>query len=136
MREKGMTLLGERKRRRPVGKTWRRIRWILIGLGFAGCVGWSLDTMEEETQIRQAQVDISRISHQARLFRHDFGRCPISIQELVDPPDGNAYLRNEKDPWGRSYRVTCPARVDPGGVDVVSGGPDGDVTGADNISSL
>ena len=136
MREPGSIVLGDKKRRRSIGKMGRRLRWMVIALVAAGCVGWSLETMEEQTRVRQAQVDISRIGHAARLFRADFGRCPVDVDELVEPPEGTSYLSGARDPWGRKYEIECPARLDPGGVDVVSGGPDGDRTGADNISSL
>jgi hypothetical protein len=137
MREKGAIVLGDKRRRGgSLGKMGRRVRWLAIAFVVAGCVGWSLDTMEEETRVRQARVDISRISHAARLFRADFGRCPLDVDELVSPPEGLSYLSKARDPWGGKYRITCPARLDPGGIDVVSGGPDGDDSGADNISSL
>lgn len=129
-------VLGDKRRRRSLGKLGRRLRWVVIALVAAGCVGWSLETMEEETRVRQARVDISRIGHAARLFRADFGRCPLGVDELVTPPEGSAYMGEARDPWGRKYRLMCPARLDPGGVDVVSGGPDGDNTSNDNISSL
>ena len=136
MSDRGSMVLGEKRRRHPLGKVGRRIRWIVIAIVVAGCVSWSLGSVDEKTRIRQALVDISRISHATRLFRADFGRCPAGVEELTDPPEGASYMGVIKDPWGRSYRLTCPARLDPGGVDVVSGGPDGETTGDDNISSL
>jgi type II secretory pathway pseudopilin PulG len=102
----------------------------------AGCVAWSMDAVDERTRARQALLDVSRIGHAARLFRADHGRCPVGIAELAAPPAGAAYLERVEDPWGQSYRLTCPARLDPGGVDVVSLGPDGSPAGEDNLSSL
>lgn len=136
MRERGAIVLGDKKRRRSLGKLGRRARWVVVAIVAVGCVSWSLETMEEQTRVRQAQVDISRIGHAARLFRADFGRCPVDVDELVEPPEGTSYLSDSSDPWGRKYEITCPARFDPGGVDVSSGGPDGDRSRSDNISSL
>jgi len=136
MRDRVDILLGEGARRRSLGKAGRRVRWIVVALLAAGCVGWSLETMDEQTRVHQARVDISRIGHAARLFRADFGRCPLGLDELVRPPEGASYLSEGEDPWGRRYRLTCPARLDPGGVDVESGGPDGEDSGEDNITSL
>lgn len=102
----------------------------------AGCVAWSVEAVDEQTRVRQALLDVSRIGHAARLFRADHGRCPAGIIELAAPPAGAAYLDKVEDPWGRPYRLICPARNDPGGVDVVSLGADGSLAGEDNISSL
>ena len=138
MRERGAILLGDKgKRRRSFGgRLVRRTRNLGIAVLAAGCVAWSIGSMEEQTRISQAQIDISRIGHAARLFRADFGRCPTSIHELKSPPEGNAYLDAVEDPWGHPYQLRCPARRDPGGVDVSSAGPDGNFAGEDNISSL
>lgn len=131
-------MLGDKgRRRKPLGRTGRRVRALFVGFVAAGCVAWSLGEMDEQTRIKQAQLDISRIEHAARLFRADFGRCPASVQELRAPPGGAPpYLEEVDDPWGNTYRLSCPARLDPGGVDVTSDGPDGSLAGADNIESL
>ena len=137
MMGRGDIVLGDKRRgRRSLSRVGRRIRWVVIGLVAAGCVSWSIETMEERTKVKQALIDISAIGHAARLFRADHGRCPVGVSELVAPPDGDPYLHQGDDPWGRTYRLMCPARLDPGGVDVVSGGPDGEISSDDNISSL
>ena len=138
MMERGAIVLGDKgKRRRSVGgRLGRRARNLGLALLAAGCIAWSIDSIDEQTKISQAQVDISRVGHAARLFRADFGRCPTSIHELKAPPEGTAYLDAVEDPWGQPYQLSCPARLDPGGVDVASGGPDGSLAGEDNISSL
>jgi hypothetical protein len=87
-------------------------------------------------RVRQAHLDISRISHAARLFRADFQRCPDDIDELVKPPEGAAYLQPLIDPWGNPYRMVCPAWHDENDVQIISDGPDGHPLGRDNISTL
>jgi hypothetical protein len=138
MRKPRPILIGD-KDRRPgaLGRWGRRMKWALFALGIASCAGFSMSSLGEEMRVRQAELDVSRIGHAARLFRADFGRCPTGISELTVPPEGRTpYVRAVNDPWERPYRITCPARLDPAEVDVVSGGPDGDRTGDDNISSL
>jgi hypothetical protein len=138
MKDRGAIVVGDKgRRRRPLGPTGRRVRVLLFGFAAVGCVAWSLAAMNEQTMIKQAQLDISRIEHAARLFRADFGRCPASVEELRLPPEGaQPYLDEVDDPWGNAYRLVCPARLDPGGVDVSSNGPDGSLAGDDNIKSL
>jgi hypothetical protein len=97
---------------------------------------WAMGLMDEKTRIKQALLDISKIQHAARLFRADYGRCPDNLDELVSPPGKMRYIKMHDDPWGQPYRLICPARFDPGGVEVISGGPDRSFTGNDTISSL
>jgi hypothetical protein len=138
MRKRGAIVLGDRDRGpRAFGRWGRRLRWALAAFGVLSCAGLSVSSIDEEMRIRQAELDVSRIGHAVRLFRADASRCPTGLAELEAPPDGRTpYLRVEDDPWGRPYRLTCPARRDPAEVDVFSGGPDGEATAKDNISSL
>jgi hypothetical protein len=131
-------LIGEKdKRPRALGRWGKRLKWVFVAFGVASCAGASMRSLDTEMRVRQAELDVSRIGHAARLFRADFGRCPAGISELAAPPEGRTpYVRSAKDPWERPYRIACPARLDPAQVDVISGGPDGDKTGEDNISSL
>jgi hypothetical protein len=136
-RETGLVLGDKARRRRPLGPLGRRVRALLLSFAAIGCVAWSVAAVDEQTRVNQARLDISRIEHAARLFRADYGRCPSSVQELRSPPEGTApYLEDVSDPWGNEYRLICPARLDPGGVDVSSSGPDGNLAGDDNITSL
>lgn len=138
MRSERPILIGERDRRKgALGRWGRRLRWAILAVAVASCAGFSVNSLGEEMRVRQARLDVSRIGHAARLFRADFGRCPTGLAELAAPPEGRApYVRAVTDPWERPYRLACPARRDPAEVDVTSGGPDGDRTGEDNISSL
>jgi hypothetical protein len=110
---------------------------ILFSLIVLACyLLWSVGFISERTRNRQALLDISRIKHSARLFRADHGRCPDNLEELAAPPGDTIYLVEYKDPWGQPYKLICPSRTDPGGVDVLSGGPDRTFGGRDTISSL
>jgi type II secretory pathway pseudopilin PulG len=136
---KALYTLGEKRR---VSPSTARLRRRLIALGLLLCVMsylfWSMGLMNEKTRIKQALLDISRIQHAARIFRADHGRCPDNLDELVSPPGPGKikYLTGYDDPWGKPYKLICPARLDPGGVEVLSGGPDRSFLGNDTISSL
>lgn len=122
-------------RRRKLGPLAIRIRAVSIVLSIGLFVGWSTGWMNNKRRVRQAQLDISRIAHAARLFRADFGRCPQNLEELVAPPEGAPYLRPLTDPWGTPYVLHCPSMVDTDDVDVQSLGPDGDESVEDNVKS-
>lgn len=137
MKKKFTYIIGEKKKVRSKS---HRLRTRIIILAILMCMTsylmWSVGFLNNRTRIRQAMLDISRIKHAARLFRADFGRCPDSLEELVLPQSGLRYLSSGTDPWGKPYKLVCPAGLDPGGVDVVSGGPDRSFGGRDTISSL
>lgn len=130
-------MLGEaRSRRRGEARLLLRLAWGVALLVLVSYVLFAMRTTSQQTRRRQAILDISRIEHAARLFRADHGRCPEGLEELVSPPDGPRYLTSTRDPWGQPYRLICPARLDPGGVQVFSGGPDRSFGGDDTISSI
>ena len=113
----------------------KRIKIWFVVLSLTLFLILSVKWMEKERRVKQAQIDISRISHAVRLFRADFGRCPSNVNELIVPPEGAPYISPTPDPWGRSYELICPARWDMEDVDVISKGPDPQVS-KDNIKSL
>jgi len=131
-------LIGGREAHPRAWRRWsKRLRWALLAFGVASCAGYSMSSFDTGMRVRQAEIDVSRIGHAARLFRADFGRCPSGITELSAPPEGRTpYVRSVKDPWERPYRLACPSRDGAGEVDVISGGRDGDKSYDDNISSL
>ena len=122
-------------RRKKLGPTARRVRGFSIFIAVVLFVGWSTGWMNNRRRVRQAQLDISRIAHAARLFRADFSRCPHNVAELVSPPEGSPYLRPFNDPWGKPYVLQCPSLVDSEDVDVLSLGPDGEASSEDNVKN-
>jgi hypothetical protein len=134
---RALYILGEKRRVTPrTARLRRRIIASAVVLCVMSYLFWAMGLMDEKTRIKQALLDISKIQHAARLFRADFGRCPDTLEELVSPPGKTHYIKQHDDPWGQPYRLICPARFDPGGVEVLSGGPDRSFTGNDTISSL
>ncbi len=137
MIERQAIIIGGKKRAsQPTRRLIRRLVGVLAGILATSYVFWAMGEIDEQTRVKQALIDISRIEHAARLFRADHGRCPDGLEELVSPPGDALYLTGYQDPWGQSYRLTCPAQFDEGGVQVTSGGPDRSFEGNDTISSL
>lgn len=130
-------ILGDKRGyRQPSRISGRKLVAFVIGFLVLSFVIWSVRTINQKSRVKQALVDISRIEHAARLFRADHGRCPDDLDELFYPPSQRRYIDHLEDPWQRRYMFKCPAKLDPGGVEVISGGPDRDIGGNDNISSL
>lgn len=130
-------ILGDKRGyRQPSRISGRRLVMLISGFLALSFIFWSIRTINEQSRVKQALVDISRIEHAARLFRADHGRCPDDLDELIYPPNQKRYIDQIEDPWKRRYMLKCPAKLDPGGVEVISGGPDKDLGGNDNISSL
>jgi type II secretory pathway pseudopilin PulG len=129
-------ILGDKRGYRRPSKLNGRFIGVCACIFVLNFVLWSMHSLNERARVKQALVDISRIEHAARLFRADHGRCPEDLEELVLPPSDRRYLQPTRDPWRQPYKLTCPARLDPGGVEVISGGPDKSIKGNDNISSL
>ena len=137
MIRRGEIVLGDKRIiRRLSGRTWKRVIRVAVTVAAVIYVAWAMETANESTREKQALVDISRIEHVSRLFRADQGRCPDDIDELVSPEWNGRYSVSRVDPWGQPYQIQCPAASDPGGVRVLSGGPDGSITGEDDITSL
>ena len=135
--KKPIYILGDKRRvRSRAHKVRLRLILFFSLIGLTMYLIWSAAFISERTRVKQALLDMSRIRHAARLFRADHGRCPDNLDELVSPPGEMTYLRTFTDPWGQPYKLVCPSRHDPGGVDVQSGGPDRSFEGRDTISSL
>lgn len=137
MIRKPMYILGEKRRVRPATRSLKhRLAAVIVLVSGLLYMFWAMASMNERTRLKQALLDISRIQHAARLFRADHDRCPDGIDELASPPSDRKYLLSYEDPWGKPYKLICPARKDPGSVEVFSGGPDRSFKGNDTISSL
>lgn len=136
------------KRRREVALPWERRgawlrgvlagpRWkvalLVLALGLGAWGIWRASA--RQARLRETRAAISEMHRAVTAFRAEVGRCPRSKAELLDPPrGGRRVLRGiPKDGWGRELWMRCPARNDPGGVEVVSAGPSGDLFEDDNV---
>ncbi len=135
VRRKDIILGGKRHTSIKTGIVIKRIRFWSISVAIIMFVIFSTRSIDNDRRVKQAQIDISRIAHAVRLFRADFGRCPEDVSELSVPPEGTPYITPIMDPWGHSYELMCPSRWDMEDVDVISKGPDVEVS-KDNIKNL
>lgn len=91
-----------------------------------------------------AHTQISSFEQALDSFEIDTGSFPAGtngLNALVDPP-ANAqnwkgpYLKSiPLDPWGQAYVYSFPGKINPGGYDLVSGGPDMRVGSEDDIDN-
>ena len=82
-------------------------------------------------------LHVPRGSVFALLGRNGSGKTSLLRCVLGQRPAAAGRLKVlGEDPWQRRYMFKCPAKLDPGGVEVISGGPDRTFKGNDNISSL
>lgn len=114
------------------GPRWK-VALLLILLGLSAWGIWRASV--REARLRTTRASIAEVRRAVDSFRSDQGRCPRSLEELVDPPrPARGYLRGvPADGWGRRLWVRCPGRNDPGGADVVSAGPSGSFFVDDNV---
>jgi general secretion pathway protein G len=83
---------------------------------------------QERRAVFSTRAAIATVLRAVEAYRADHeGRCPLSADSLVAPPDGaQPYLRRvPTDGWGRPLRITCPGRKNPEVADVSSAGPTG-----------
>lgn len=81
--------------------------------------------------VRATRATLGVVHAAVAAYRADHERkCPDTLAALkregylaVDPVDA----------WGRPLRLTCPGRKDPGGYDLMSDGPDGELGGLDRV---
>jgi Type II secretion system (T2SS), protein G len=82
----------------------------MIALLLGVCILASVACTPRHSGDKTAKVefDLSRLFHAAEAFRKDFGRYPVSQDELVDPPgEQSCYIEDPLvDPWtGEPYWV-------------------------------
>jgi general secretion pathway protein G len=134
----------ERSRRRRTGFTMVEIIVVVIIISvlaalivpkFIGRVG--------EARQSAAKQQIAEIEKAVDLFHYDYGRYPVTLDELVTRPSD---IPEEKwkpptlkskhliDPWDRPYQYRCPG--DHGPVDLFSLGADGQEGGTSDNTDV
>jgi general secretion pathway protein G len=124
------------------GFTLTEILIVVIIIGFiASLIAPNLLGRFERSKEEIAKTQIEMLSSSVQSFYLDVGRCPQSIQELIQSADEKwrgPYLAKQivpKDPWGRDYMYKCPGEH--GIFDLYSLGPEGrleNTPGADGKS--
>lgn len=115
------------------GRRWKAALLAVLATLILVGVARAADQRHRERETRAAITEIKR---GIAAFRADLGRCPTNLYELLHPPrtGSQRYLRHiPVDGWGQAFWVRCPGRYDPGGADVVSAGPSGNLLYDDNL---
>ncbi|MFY9342397.1 MAG: S46 family peptidase [Planctomycetota bacterium] len=88
-----------------------------------------------EELLHVARNDVVNYANAVRMYRAETGKLPASLQVLADKDGrGRSYIEKvESDPWGSAYALLVEA--DRNDWAVVSGGPDGTIGTADDVSS-
>jgi general secretion pathway protein G len=84
-----------------------------------------------KTGIRATRATLGVVHVALSTYRADHERrCPPTLEQLKK----EGYLAIDPvDAWGHPLRLTCPGRKDPGGYDLMSDGPDGEMGGLDRV---
>ena len=82
----------------------------------------------------QTLTQLGELTHAAAGFEAVFGRCPLSVAELRNPPSGGAlFTSSELDGWGHPIAFMPASEENPASA-FVSGGPDGALLTTDDVS--
>ncbi len=126
-----------RTRRQAAGASQRGMTLIEIMVVVAiislvlGGVGLMAFNQFKNAQLDTAQKDVVQIQAAVEMYMtQKRGKCPKTLQDLK--ASGIA-AKVSKDPWGKDYQLQCPGEHT--AVDVISGGPDGEVGTEDDINN-
>ena len=84
-------------------------------------------------RVSSARLVMRNIQQAVDCYRLETGRdCPDGLDELLRL---QILMKRPLDPWGRPFVLVCPGEHDRDGVDLRSGGPDGEAGTDDDITS-
>lgn len=96
-----------------------------------GGVGLMAFNSFKQAQADTAKKDVVQIQQAVELYMtQKRGKCPKTLQDLKA---SGVAAKISKDPWGNDYEIKCPG--DKASVDVISGGPDGEVGTEDDVNN-
>lgn len=96
-----------------------------------GGVGLMAFNSFKQAQLDTARKDVVQIQQAVELYKlQKRSKCPKTLQDLKT---AGVAAKISKDPWGNDYVFKCPG--DKAEVDVISGGPDGEVGTEDDINN-
>ena len=113
----------------------------------AGTVMLRFSGTTEKARIARAATDVEAITQALKNFDIQVGRFPTTeegLAALIDKPNnvpasasGWPFLEKgvPLDPWGKPYIYRCPPTQSKSDFDLLSGGPDGQEGGGDDITS-
>lgn len=86
----------------------------------------------KEAQISTAKKDAVQVQQAIELYMtQKRGKCPKTLQDLKA---SGVAAKVTTDPWGNDYEFKCPGEKT--SVDVISGGPDGEIGTEDDITNF
>lgn len=98
-----------------------------------GGVGVMAFNRFKDAQVDTAKKDVIQIQQSVEMYMtQKRGKCPKSLQDLKA---AGITSRVAKDPWGKDYSLKCPGE-NGRPVDVISGGPDGELGTEDDINNF
>ena len=96
-----------------------------------GGVGLMAFNQFKGAQVETAKKDVVQIQQAVELYMtQKRGKCPKTLQDLKA---AGVAAKVTKDPWGNDYQINCPGEKT--SVDVISGGPDGEVGTEDDVNN-
>ena len=130
--EKLKELKKARKRAAERGMTLIEIMVVVAIISLVlGGVGIMAFNAFKDAQTDNARKDVVQIQQAVEMYRtQKRGRCPKTLQDLKA---AGIASKISKDPWGNDYAIKCPGEQTE--VDVISGGPDGEIGTEDDITN-
>jgi general secretion pathway protein G len=62
----------------------------------------------DDSKVNAARTSCTTIANACKAYALHYGGSPESLQDLVQPPDGNPYLESASalvDPWGQQFQM-------------------------------
>ena len=138
----GLALRSASLKKREGGFTLIELLLVVVIIGIlAAIVVPKLAGRSEDARISAAKGDLATFRTALSAYEVDNGRYPTELNALIAKP-GDAknwkgpYIdRTEipKDPWGKDYVYLFPGTRNEKSFDLLSGGPDGNPGGEDDI---
>ncbi len=129
------------------GFTLIELMLVLVILAtLATIVAPKLTGQSQKAKITATRTQISQFEVALDAFEIDMGRYPTTsegLRALVERPASGAdnwqqpYLKSgiPQDRWGKEYQYRCPGQYNRDGYDLFSFGPDGKLSGGDDITN-
>lgn len=104
---------------------------LTIMASIMGMVGVFVVGAMDNAKIKEAQITADQYASFVEQYYVFTGEWPDTLEQLTDPPGGNAMVEEVKDdPWGNDYRYSKGGNR---GFELCSNGPDGSSGGDDDI---
>lgn len=134
------------KRKNPLGMTLLEVLLVVAILGvISALVVPRLVGRQKEANVDATRLSINGLEHALKLYAVDhYGDYPTTVQglrALYEKPGNQKYWRGPyletaaKDAWGNRFDYRYPGVLRPDSFDLISSGPDGELSTEDDISN-